>query len=379
MKIIQILSDMALGGPTYTVPSSCKALMSLGNHVVLYVNDHNLVSCEDVETKVFTISKNPILSKIGYSKDLRKQLEKECVDADIIQTNSMWLYSNIIPELSRKKSRAKSVIMPRGTLTDYALSISRWKKNISLLLGQQYALNKADLFIATCVDEYEDIRRFGLKAPVAIIPNGIDVPIIDEDSLLKKEANRVVFLSRIHKKKGVDILIHAWSKVEKKFPQWKLSIVGPIDEYAIKMQRLAQDLGCNNIDFPGTINGPQKNEYLSRSSFFILPTHSENFGIAVAEALACGIPAICTKGAPWKGLETHKCGKWIELNEDNVYSALCEFINKNSEELDAMGKRGRLWVEKEFSWASIGAKMQKAYEWIISPNTIEKPTFIIEE
>lgn len=375
MKIIQVLPELTVGGPSYTVVELSRALSRMGNEVQFHTANTNLDSLNGLEVISYKPIRWPIINQLGFSFSQYGKLKKECQNAQIIQTNSLWMYPNFVTEFARRGTKAKSVIMPRGTLSEYALSISAWKKKIVLLLGQKTALKKADMFIATCTMEYQDIRNFGLEAPVAIIPNGIHIPKISSD--VKKE-KRVVFLSRIHKKKGVDILIDAWSRVEKdsRFADWSLSIVGPMTAYAKEMQKYAMDKQCKRIQFTGEMSGQMKFDYLAGSSLFVLPTHSENFGIAVAEALSCSVPAICTTGAPWEGLETNHCGRWIQLSVDVLAESLMELMILPLEELAQMGNNGLEWMQREFSWDMIAYKTNLAFQWLQTPSAIEVPDFI---
>ncbi|MCD8387774.1 MAG: glycosyltransferase [Bacteroidales bacterium] len=376
MKILQVLPSIVVGGPAYTTTELTRALMRIGDKVVFITKDENISELGDLDLRTFKPIEWPIVKRLGYSRDLNKILKEECKNAQIIQTNSLWMYSNFITEFARRGTKAKSVIVPRGTLSEYALSLSKMKKKLVLSLGQREALNKADLLVATCEMEYHDIRNFGIKAPVAMIPNGIHIPKINDI----KKAKRIIFLSRIHKKKGVDILIKAWNEIEKsgEFKDWSLAIVGPANDYSQEMENLSKGLGCKKISFPGRMDGVAKYKYLAESSIFILPTHSENFGIAVAEALACGTPAICTTGAPWSGLVEKGCGDWIELSEVNIKDSLCKMMRLPQNQLHLMGQKGIEWMKSEFDWDVIAHKTHKAFEWVLDKDS-NKPDWVITD
>lgn len=375
MKILQVLPSITVGGPSYTVPELTRALVRVGHDVQLHLGNENLKDVEDLDIHAYDLVKWPVVKQLGFAFGEYRELKKECITAQIIQTNSLWMYANFVTEFARRGTGAKSVIMPRGTLSKYALSISSWKKKLVSFFGQGTALKRADLFIATCEMEYQDIRCYGLKAPVAIIPNGIHIPVLPPDIVKQK---RVVFLSRIHKKKGVDILLDAWKNIENdnRFADWSLSIVGPINDYAKKMITKAKELHCTRLDFPGEMAGDNKFRYLAESSIFVLPTHSENFGIAVVEALACGTPAICTKGAPWKGLEVNDCGKWIELSEVNLRKSLTELMLLSPRLLSEMGQNGKVWMERDFTWDEIAHKTTQAFEWLLHSDSYPLPDFV---
>lgn len=372
MRIIQVLPGFTTGGPSYTVPMMCRSLSHANADVEMYFCGPAPDDIKDIKYNNFKSITWSILNNLAISPKLFKALKNECKNSDIIQSNSLWQYPNFITEFARRGTNCKSVIVPRGTLSKYTLSISPIKKWIVLALGQRVALQKCDLFIATCEEEYKDIRNLGLKSPVAIIPNGIDIPKFEREANKQK---RVVFLSRIHKKKGIDILIKAWSKIEPLYPDWKLAIAGPMNDYGEEMKILAAQLKLNRVEFVGALYGNKKNNFLQDSELFVLPTHSENWGMAVPEALVCSIPAICTTGAPWEGLKKYKCGDWIELSEENLFNSMRTMMSLTPNERYQMGKRGLDWVSSEFSWEIIGKKTIEAFEWLCD-NRKELPTFI---
>ncbi len=373
MKILQIIPGLTLGGPTFSVTALTRHLVKLGHEVQLYTEEKEEMGFDDIDIRPFHVPKFPYNRQLAYSPSLLKSLKRECLDADIIQTNSLWQYPNFVMDKARKGTQAKSVIVPRGTLSAYAMSFSSVKKKLVLALGQRQALKKADMFIATCDKEYHDIRNFGLNQPVAIIPNGLEMPEIPD---VEKEKS-ILFLARIHKVKGVDILVDAWREIEKDsdYDSWHLIIAGPTEsEYAQDIIDRSKNL--NRIQFVGEKYGRDKIRLMSESSIYVLPTHTENFGITVTEALACQTPVITTTGAPWRGLIEHKCGKWIDLSIDNLVTALKELMSTPMEELATMGRNGRCWVSESFSWNEIAIKTINAYQWLLDSNSTSIPDCI---
>lgn len=325
----------------------------------------------EVFVKEFRWRTFPVFS-LGRSPELYDYLKTETREVDIVHSHGLWMLPCIYPEFARRGTAAKLIVMPHGTLSQYALKRSWWKKRLMLLLGQKRTLRNADLLIATSQAEYQDFRNFGLRQPIAIIPIGIDLPA----PIVVKKQKKLVFLSRLDQTKGIELLIRVWKTIANDHPDWKLEIAGPLNsEYAQKMVALAQSLQCERLQFVGELIGADKERFLSEASCFVLPTFSENFGIAIAEALACSTPVITTQGAPWKGLETHGAGWWIPSNDElALCTAMKEAMKSSSEALQQKGERGRAWMEREFSWERIASQYVEAYEWMLGQRP--RPSFV---
>ena len=181
-------------------------------------------------------------------------------------------------------------------------------------------------------------------------------------------ANRrtILFLGRIHPKKGIDNLLQAWHAVEHKYPDWDLKIVGPDNSgYLVDMQALCAQLKLTRVKFIDAVYGADKLQLYRDANLFVLPTHSENFGMTVAEALAAGTPAIVSKGAPWSGLEGNIAGWWIDIGVDSLVACLEKAMALSNAELMNMGESGRDWMIRSYSWDHIGQQMAAVYRWLV--------------
>lgn len=379
MKIIQVIPYLRLesSGPTQSVPGMCRGLQHAGCDVTLHSDGPAPQKDFGCPTFFHDIKVFPH-PKFLRSPAMLKQLREECQTATIIHNNSLWTMPNVYPLWTCKGTKCKQVLQPRGTLSKWALNNSKWKKRIFGWLFQYAVMRKADMWVATCEDEYQDIRRLGYKQPVAILPNGVDLPMSEDElrAVMPRDRRRMYFLSRIHPKKNVELLLRCWAKLESEFADWDLSIVGPDknNPYADEMKQLVKDLGCQRVTFEGELNGAEKFKFVAESECFVLPTHSENFGMVVAEALACKTPAICSFGAPWEGLNEHQCGWWIPTDMVAFEETMRQVMLMSRDTLAEMGERGRAWMARDFSWDGIGAKLKAAYAWLLGQG--EKPDFV---
>lgn len=251
-------------------------------------------------------------------------------------------------------------------LESWALNHKSWKKSLALVLYQRRDLESARLFIATAESEYRSIRVLGLRQAVAVIPNGVEFPLPDSLAIHRPATpiRTVLFLSRVHPKKGLFNLLQAWHEVNP--INWRLAIVGP-DEggHSAELQKKARELGiAGAVEFVSAVDGEEKARRYAGADVFVLPTFSENFGVVVAEALAHGLPVITTSGAPWADLVTHRCGWWVDIGVEPLAEALREAISLSDEERRAMGMRGRTYVQR-YNWDDIARQTIDVYRWIL--------------
>lgn len=249
-------------------------------------------------------------------------------------------------------------------LEPWALAHRRWKKRVAWRLYQRHDLARAALLHATSDAEASSIHRLGLRVPVVVVPNGVHVP----PALPERQhgtLRRALFLSRLHPVKGLPLLIEAWARVRP--AGWELVIAGPNEEsHRAEIEALVRQAGVSEaVTFAGTVPEADKWALYRSADLFVLPTHSENFGLVVAEALGAGVPVLTTRGAPWRELETHRCGWWTDVSVDAIATALADATARSRADLDAMGARGRALVLERYGWDDVARQMKAVYEWIL--------------
>jgi glycosyltransferase involved in cell wall biosynthesis len=282
----------------------------------------------------------------------------------IAHTHGLWLLPNVY-SLNMAQAGTRLVLSPRGMLGRDALAFSRGKKRMFHALFQKRALVKTSLLHATSEAEIEDIRAFGLKTPVVLAPNGVDIPDLDAPAL-KSGCRTVLSLGRVHPKKGLDRLVRAFAALESEFPGWRLRIIGPSEiGYGAKLEQLVRELGASSITIEPPLFGEDKLDAYREAELFALPTLHENFAMTVAEALAAGTPVISTRGAPWAGLETERCGMWIDHGVEPLAAALSAIMALSDTERANMGMRGRAWMKRDFSWRAVARTLSEAYTWLV--------------
>lgn len=286
---------------------------------------------------------------------------------NLIHSHGVWLPVNHWAARTARRWDIPLIIHPRGMLEPWAMNNNALKKRVAMRLFQKMDLDTAKALVATSLEEYYNIRRMGLKQPVALIPNGVRIPLhrdIFYLSQVNKELRTALFISRIHPVKGLLNLVQAWARLR---PQnWRLRIAGPDEGGHLQVViAAARQYGIyDSIEYIGEVDGPQKALAYSSADFCVLPTFSENFGVVVAEALAHGVPVITTRGAPWADLETYGCGWWIDIGVEPLVIALREAMALTDTEREAMGVRGRNYVQR-YDWDHIARETLAVYQWVI--------------
>lgn len=279
---------------------------------------------------------------------------------DIIHLHGVWLPFLMIAAQVANRRRIPYIISPHGSFEPWALNQKRLKKSIALMTYQGLVNRGAAMFFATAQQEVDSIRRLGLTQPIAVVPNGVDIssplPHVSSDG-----RRVILFLSRIHPKKGLLDLVEAWAEVRD--PTWRIVIAGPDEnghQSEVQTAILARGLAAD-FEFVGLVDGLRKSACFQNAELFILPTYSENFGIAVAEALANELPVITTTGAPWEDLVAFKCGWWVAPGVATIAAALKAAMHTDVKELRFMGQRGRQLVIQKYSWDKIGERALNVY------------------
>lgn len=282
---------------------------------------------------------------------------------DVVHLHGTWSPILAIAAYIARSKSTPFIGSPHGCLEPWALGHRKLKKQVALAVYQRRVLQNASMLVATAGQELESIRALGLACPVAVIPNGVDMVFAPKRSA--GSVRTVLFLSRVHPQKGLGDLVRAWARVRQ--PGWRVVIAGPSDGgYEDEIKLLALQFGvANDFYFPGLVAGEQKENCFAEADIFVLPTYSENFGIAVAEALARGLPVITTTGAPWQELETYRCGWWVTPGVEGIAGALSAALAAPSETLLDMGARGKALVEEKYSWHRIGRDALGASEWML--------------
>lgn len=279
-------------------------------------------------------------------------------ESEVFGIHGFWAPSLIVGCAAALAARRRVILSPHGMFSAYSFAVRGARKRLALSLGARHLLERIDAFHATCEAEANEIRALGFRQPIHVIPNGVSTsgPKFPKSQAGKR---KLLFMSRIHPKKGLLMLVDTWAKLAPMRPEWSLVIAGPDEDgHASEIASRAAKLGVE-VSFVGPLSGNEKSKALAEADLFVLPTANENFGIVVAEALAAGTPVITTTGAPWQVLQEYDAGWWIPQEPDALGAALSDATKLPRETLVEMGQRGAEMVARNFAWRPI-AKLYAA-------------------
>ena len=385
MRVLHIIEGLGgeAGGPSRSVQGLVVSLSQLG------VDAHLATLCKGAHPWVDGVWDFAELS--GGVGEFREYLRS--ISPDVVHIHGLWrLRLHGVASIC-KKFNVPYIIAPRGMLEPWSLQQKWLKKRIARWLYQDKDLKCAAALHATAESEAEQFRKLGFKNPIIISPNGVNVPMNGERGMgngerKSGEKRRVLFVSRMHPKKGVMELVEAWgrlvvSRQSSVVSGWECELVYTVSgelekEYEAKVKARVKELGIEDqFIFTGALNDDEKWGAYARADLFVLPTYSENFGIVVAEALWAGVPVITTKGTPWYELEGYansqlttlnsklKCGWWIDTGVELLVKALGEATALSDVERREMGARGRKLVEEKYTWDAVVKAMVKGYEDVL--------------
>lgn len=367
MKILHVVSSVFKngGGTSEVVPRLCRALQESGESITIAAHWAAEISdtAKDAIKAGVKYEGNSrrdrwLPRSLGYSSAFGKLLPRLVAESDIVHIHCLWQLAGWMASREARKQRKPYVVMPHGFLEPERLKVSRWKKRIMGTFIDRPMLDHATAVIATSESEADGIRQYGVKRPIHIMPIGLDM---ENYKVSTCKGQTLLYFSRITPIKGLDMLANVWGQIDRN--GWKLLIVGPDDRgYTDEMKRLfAKTCPKESYEFRSPVFGAEKFNLLSSVDAFILPTRSENWSIAVAEAMVSGLPVVCTKGAPWGCLNDVNAGWWVDISEDGLRQGLSEMMKLAPEERIAWGQRGRRWCEQHLSWGQIAEDMRSCY------------------
>jgi glycosyltransferase involved in cell wall biosynthesis len=313
---------------------------------------------------------------VYYSPKLRRAGKDLVSSADILHGHGLYVGTNYIFGTEARRQQKPMVYHVHGMFEPYILARSQWKKRLVHWLFEDANFQNVRLWRALTTKEADQIRGCRIAGPIVIAPNGLNLsdykkpaqclrtiqtPLVPQ---LSKKGPRVLFLSRIHPKKGLDVLLPAWGRILTRCNDWELVVAGPDEQgYLAVVQTLTEKLGLRDkVVFTGPVAGQAKIELLYSADLFALPSYSEGLPVSLLEAMACEVPVVASKACNCPDIHTAGAGWLCEPELDSLIKTLSEAIGSSKSEREQRGLNGKRLVEQAYSWPKIASDILKACE-----------------
>ncbi|MCF3648677.1 glycosyltransferase [Synoicihabitans lomoniglobus] len=371
MRIAHIVASLASrhGGPSRSVRELARAQARLDHEVEILVTGAAPSTEENENVTVRTFHRD-IPQFACPSRQMSRFLHHS--DYEVVHAHGVWLRPLHYAHHFSRTHAVPLVLAPRGMMTPWAWSHHRRRKQVARVLIHPGALEAVTGWHTTSEAETLEIKALGFQQPSCLASNGVALPTANQREESKAywtpkaaslQGRRVaLFYSRFHRKKRVLELINLWCQAPR--PGWALLIVGIDDEYTIDTVRDHVTSQQKPDDFIMVCNGDGAPPPFGVADLFLLPSHSENFGLVVAESLAHAVPVLVTDGTPWQDVHVHAAGwcvGWAEF-AGTLKSALA----LTTDELRNAGERGQAWVTQAFTWKKPAARLIEFYQELIT-------------
>jgi glycosyltransferase involved in cell wall biosynthesis len=370
MKVGFLVSSVSrdAGGLFQSVRGLAKAVASTRANVRVFGISDEQTALDSQEWRPLSVETfRPQLRVWGYANQLAPAILR--ADLDILSVHGLWKYCSVASLRWHQRTARPYIVHPEGMLEPWALRNARWKKRISALLYENRHLREAACLRALCEAEALSFRAQGLSNPICVIPNGVDLPSLCESNTATRSQNpkTLLYLGRLHPKKNVANLIHAWNQMVKsqtgKRDSWVLAVVGwDQGGYESELKHIA---AVPSIIFPGPRFGADKSECYRMCDAFILPSLSEGLPMTVLEAWAHAKPVLMTPQCNLpEGFAA--CGALpIGSHPEEIADGLRRIMEMSENDRRTMGARGRELAATKFSWPRVGEQMRAVCEWVL--------------
>jgi glycosyltransferase involved in cell wall biosynthesis len=352
----------AYGGPALSVSRLAATLAEAGIDVGLWAPDQSAVC-----TPPLLAAGSPVRPLAGTVLEALDSFGR----MDLIHDNGIWLLHNHRLAALAARRGIPRIVSTRGMLEPWAMAHKRWKKRLAWTLYQNRDLRHARCHHTTAEMEARNLHKLQLGVPIKVVPNGVDLP---QGGGRPEHAQRfdrargsrtALFLGRIYPVKGLPMLIEAWARVRPH--RWRLEIAGPDEAgHQAEVEHAVSAAGLGElVSFIGPVYGAAKQSAFFNADLVVLPSHSESFGMVVAEALAHGVPVLTTTGTPWSVLPDRGCGWWVAPTTEGISEGLRHATSQAPETLRGMGEKGRELVAAEFAWERVAQRFVSIYQNIL--------------
>lgn len=323
-----------------------------------------LAPCERVGPKI-----------LGWAPSYQQALQSQ--HPDVVHQHGIWTLGSFEASRFSRQAQVPLVVSVHGMIDPWALKHSKWKKRIAWTGYQSDNLNRAGCIFVNSQTEAAYVRDTGVKTPLAVVPNGVD-PLAGTESspaweeAIGRERRVLLFLGRIHPKKGVFELVRAWAQFVARYPDrarnWSLVVTGWDDGgHEANLRALARELGLTAPSFhmTGPLFGERRDAALSNAHGFVLPSHSEGMPMSALEALSAGVPQLLTDACNLPQVIEKGAGFRIAPSAEGICDGIVQLVALPKEAHDAMSARARQLASDVFSWPNAARDTRRVYAWLL--------------
>jgi len=306
---------------------------------------------------------------------------------DLLHLHGLWMHTSVASLGFTRRTGKPHLVSPHGMLDPWALHNSGWKKRLAAAAFENRNLRTAACLHALNAAEAGAIRDYGFTGPICVIPNGVDLPAPGQPppalpawSRTEPDLKTLLYLGRLHPKKGLPNLLAAWSRLDPAARKgWRLVLAGWDERgHELALQRMAAALRIEgSVAFPGPLFGEEKKSAFHHCDGFILPSLSEGLPMVLLEAWACGKPVLMTPQCNLPEGFDARAALRIEPDEESIIQALTAFLTMDSAGRESIGANGLALVRERFAWPGIAAEMAAVYRWLAGrdsmPSTVIGP------
>lgn len=372
---LQVLShlDPKYGGICTTVPELGDALIRGGRCSIEFAafcapyEEYKPVSMAEPTLSYWPSARGTWL----HNPQLRDRFHQTVLRSNGLHIHGLWEQSTAIAGSMAREARKPYVLSAHGMLERWALHKKRFKKFIYSALIERATVRSAACLHALTHAEAQDYLRFGSAGPIAVLGNGVHIPESKspEPFLTQfphlRNGRIVLFLGRLHPKKGVDLLLAAWARIAASWPDAHLVLAGPdVEGTRAALEQTVARNAIPQITFTGMLRDEGKWSALAAAEAFILPSHSEGLSVSVLEAMGMGLPVIVTAQCNMPQVVEHNAGWQIEPEVNQIASALRELLRNSPSVNASIGSRGSALILRQYNWTAIAERMADVYRWV---------------
>jgi glycosyltransferase involved in cell wall biosynthesis len=393
VRILHIIPSLSMrsGGPSQGVPELCAELVRFGHQVTLYTtnldgpwerldleSDRAIQGSDGVERWYFSTQRGT--GAYALSLSMMRALRRNVRGFDVVHVHSLYSFPATVAAYYCRRHGVPYILQPHGSLDPSVYYRHRPRKNVYEALFEKRNLARAAAVHFATEEEMRLVRAWGLQFRGVVVPYGLAAKApFDRDQLRERFAQDwpttrgkkvILFFGRLSPKKGLDLLSKAYGTLARERPDIHLFLAGPdIEGEGIKVRQwLSEERVLDRVTFAGLLQGDQKLAALASSDLFVLCSYGENFGIAIAEAAAAGLPVVISnKVNIWREFNEARAGLVVNCDVDELARAIATLLD-NSELCHELGEAGKKLVAKKFMWPDVVLKMTTVYRDAITKN-----------